>query len=175
MVPLKIEQLGLAASLMLSSRRYLTLHIASLQISLMPAITVGQILFIFSSNGEPICYFTWGLLSERTIQAIRGDPNYILHASEWNEGNELWIMDIVIAGGRAREIFKLLKLVVFRDHVTCSWLRRRKDGSVKFSRFIRMSKPEWSPTFPERLHLTSSDVAPSYRDWYARAQEFCET
>ncbi len=125
------RQLGTAAMLMLQCKRYPYFPIASLAAWIQPAILLKQIKFFFDYKGRPIGYLTWAFLAPDVEEKWISDPKVLLHFSEWNEGDRLWIMDFVAPSGFARTISAYARHSMFPDHSEARSLRRRADGSVR--------------------------------------------
>jgi cytolysin-activating lysine-acyltransferase len=124
------QSLGLVAAVMLNSREYCQYPIACLKFWIEPAILLNQIHFFFDLGGQPIGYMTWAYLAEDTEKRLLHDPDVLLHLSEWNEGESLWILDLVVLDGslknQLREAFSLLS-----KFAEAKSLRRRADGTVR--------------------------------------------
>jgi len=73
---------------------------------------------------------TWALLAEDTEERLIHDPRVLFHLSEWNEGERLWIMDLVLIDGSVRESLKEA-CSLFPNFRSAKSLRRRKDGTVR--------------------------------------------
>jgi cytolysin-activating lysine-acyltransferase len=125
------RQLGTAALLMLQCRRYPYFPMACLTAWIQPAILLRQIKFFFDYKGRPIGYMTWAFLAADVEEKWISDPKTLLHFSEWNEGDRLWIMDFVAPGGFATTIARYASQNMFPGHSEARSLRRRADGSVR--------------------------------------------
>jgi hemolysin-activating ACP:hemolysin acyltransferase len=79
---------------------------------LWPAIQLGQILFLFNSKGVPVAYATWMHVTEEVACSLRDYPEDTLDLSERNEGDLLWITDIVAPYGDVRALVKKLRQCV---------------------------------------------------------------
>ena len=75
----------------------LRLPILAIKIWLEPAILHGQIKFIYDRYSKPVGYFTWAKLSKELITDLKENPNKILHISEWNEGEHIFVMDFIFS------------------------------------------------------------------------------
>jgi hemolysin-activating ACP:hemolysin acyltransferase len=89
------NELGLAVSIICNCENRLKLPILAIKIWLEPAVLHGQIKFIYDKYSRPIGYFTWAKLSNKLIADLKKYPNKILHISEWNEGNYIFIVDFI--------------------------------------------------------------------------------
>lgn len=120
----KYEEIGCVASfgmLRQGSRR--DLH-GRLSEWIIPAIELRQIKIFFDVAGRPIGFFTWAFLAEDVASEIKCGrmPS---HLSEWNEGDELWIIDLFLIGKGIREVYDFIKRRFSADHSEFSWLTRR--------------------------------------------------
>jgi cytolysin-activating lysine-acyltransferase len=124
------QRLGMAAAMMTKSTEYCQYPIASLAVWIEPAILLNQIHFFRDAGRNVIGYMTWAILAEDTEHRLIDDPAVLLHLSEWNEGDRLWIMDLVLIDGNLRtamaEAFRCFPQF---DHARS--LRRRSDGTVR--------------------------------------------
>jgi cytolysin-activating lysine-acyltransferase len=125
------RQLGTAALLMLQCKRYAHYPVACLAAWIQPAILLRQIKFFFDYKGRPIGYLTWAFLAPDVEEKWIADPRTLLHFSEWNEGDRLWIMDLVAPSGFARMIARYATENMFPEHTEARALRRRADGTVR--------------------------------------------
>lgn len=116
--------LGFALRVLTATERS-TWRLASIQAFLDPPIRLGQIEFIFGSNGAPLGYFTWAFLSHVVALDLETTPSRLLSLDEWNEGTQLWIIDVVApTGGTARLLSRARAR--FASHRRVHWLDRRQ-------------------------------------------------
>ncbi|WP_186020898.1 toxin-activating lysine-acyltransferase [Burkholderia gladioli] len=82
---------------------------------------------IFFRNGEPVGYLIWALLTPETLSKLL-DQAYVLHPSEWNEGELLCILDLMLPRGSMTSHVDAIKsrLAPASDHIV--WVRKRKTG-----------------------------------------------
>jgi cytolysin-activating lysine-acyltransferase len=125
-----LEQVGLAATVMGRSPQYCEYPIACIQLWLEPAIRHNQIKFFRNESGVAVGYITWAWLAEETEFRLIHDRNVLLHISEWNEGDRLWILDFVLLSGDLRARLKDVASL-FKDKQFAKSLRRRDDGAVR--------------------------------------------
>lgn len=76
---------------------------------LWPAIQLGQILFLFNSKGIPVAYATWMHVTEEVASSLAAYSETALDISDRNEGDILWITDIVAPFGDVRSLIKKMK------------------------------------------------------------------
>lgn len=123
-------QLGLVAELMCRSDHYCGFPIACLKLWIEPAILMRQIKFFYDVSNNCVGYITWAKVEEETYVRMVKDPSYILHLSEWNEGNELLIMDFMVLNGDVRR-FMRESMEDLAGHGIARSFRRRADGSIR--------------------------------------------
>lgn len=98
------EQYGSAIQILNYSSRK-NFSIASINVFILPPIKLGQIQFAYCKrSGEPRGYMTWAYVTEEVSSCLKSDQKRILSLDEWNEGDLLWITDIVAPFGDARAI-----------------------------------------------------------------------
>jgi cytolysin-activating lysine-acyltransferase len=125
-----LEQVGLAATVMGQSPQYCEYPIACIQLWLEPAIRHNQIKFFRNESGVAVGYITWAWLAEDTEFRLIHDRSVLLHISEWNEGDRLWILDFVLLSGDIRVRLRDAA-ALFKDEQSAKSLRRRDDGAVR--------------------------------------------
>ena len=124
------EQLGTAVDAMGRSNDYCQYPLACVTLWIEPAVRHEQIYF-FRDDAEQICgYMTWAWLAEDAEWRLLHDPNVLLHLSEWNEGERLWILDFLIHTGDVRAWVEEARSL-FRGVAQSKSVRRRDDGSVR--------------------------------------------
>jgi len=79
-----------------------------LGIHLWPAVRLNQIGFLYNSKGTPVAFATWAFVTDEVAQMLLADPNYCMDISEWNEGDQLWLVDLVAPSGEARNLVRRL-------------------------------------------------------------------
>lgn len=125
------RQVGIATSLMLQTQEYPHFALACVKVWLYPPILMRQVRFFYDYRGQPIGYATWAFLAEDVVDRLKHDPRFMLHDSEWNEGDSVWVMDFVAMPGYVRALVaELAETEFFRCNVVHS-ARRGRDGSIK--------------------------------------------
>lgn len=122
--------LGAAVDAMTKSDEYCQYPIACVALWIEPAIRHEQIHFFRDDSGQICGYMTWAWLAKDTEQRFLHDPNVLLHISEWNEGERLWILDFLVHSGDVRRRIREAR-TLFRDVTQANSVRRRDDGSVR--------------------------------------------
>jgi cytolysin-activating lysine-acyltransferase len=125
-----LERVGRVATVMGRSPQYCQYPIACIQLWLEPAIRHDQIKFFHNESGVVVGYMTWAWLAEDTEDRLIHDPSVLLHISEWNEGDRLWILDLVLLSGDIRARLREAATLFKREKLARS-LRRRDDGTVR--------------------------------------------
>ena len=113
------------------SRPYCQYPIACLSLWIEPAIRHNQIRFFFLDEGTTaVGYVTWARLAADTEHRLIHDPSVLLHLSEWNEGDRLWILDFVLLKGNVRSRLREIESL-FAHEERINFLRRNDDGTVR--------------------------------------------
>lgn len=128
---LRAEQLGLVAGLMSKSKDYRAYPIACLALWVEPAISHKQIMFAFNSQGIVVGYVIWAYLASDAIQRLIHDPTVTLHYSEWNEGDNVWITDMLAVDGHGIDLARFVRDELFCKADRINWLRRNADGGIR--------------------------------------------
>ena len=133
---LRGAQLGFAIALLYgTSRRAFTIEAAHLW--LWPAIELQQIQFLFDGQGGPLAYVTWAYLSPKNSERMRGDEVDYLHLSEWNEGADLWVIDVVAPFGHALAVLRAARRALPAAVTAAQGIRR--DPSDRICRVAAVS------------------------------------
>ena len=125
------SQFGRAVALILGCPNYRRLRVASIGAWLRPPILLKQICFFYDRGGRPIGYIVWAYLAEDVEKRMVSDPDFLLHFSEWNEGDRLWIIDFVAPNGMVREIASYIKRHMFKEFSELRYIRRDASGNVR--------------------------------------------
>lgn len=135
------QQLGYILQILNTTERK-KLSIATINVFVLPAIELEQILFAFCErSGQPRGYITWAFVTASVAESLKSDKNRILSRDEWNEGDLIWIMDVVAPFGDAHAIIQqFLSLNKFYGKRIQAIRTLRKNGSVP--RFIDRLAPK---------------------------------
>ena len=101
--------------------------------------TLGQMHLVYDHRGGVLAYATWAYLTETVGRSLWANPDRPIHPAEWNEGDQVWVMDFVAPLGRRRLLAKAIK-DLFADRPVLFGLRR-KDGR---RRPVRLSNRRFS-------------------------------
>jgi len=126
-IPTTMESIfGSISWLMLQSPAHRYLFIADYEWLVMPALQLKQFRVIRNDN-KPIAYISWAYINEETESRIKkqGAPKLAPH--EWNNGDGIWIIDVVTPFGGGLQILQKLQEIDFKDKQV-NLLRPRKDG-----------------------------------------------
>jgi cytolysin-activating lysine-acyltransferase len=93
-----------------------------------PAIRLGQVEFLYNSNGMAIAFATWAFLSEDVATQFVQDPQMRLDMDQWNEGSQLWIIDFFSIRGRARDLCRKMKALHFKNAAKVQGVRTYVSG-----------------------------------------------
>jgi hemolysin-activating ACP:hemolysin acyltransferase len=125
------RQLGTVANLMLQSKRYQYYPMACLLAWVHPAILLKQIKLFYNDKGIPVGYITWAWLAPDVEERWINDPKVMLHFTEWNEGETLWIMDFFAIPGYAKLLQRHAVADLFPGQTQAKSLRRKSDNSTR--------------------------------------------
>ena len=103
-------QYGLVLSLWASCKDRGKFKVISLFSHLFPAIELGQIEFIFDDRRNPTGYFCWAYLTTAVLAEMANDPGKPLHLSEWNEGDNIVLMDVCSVEHLSLKAIRKLKI-----------------------------------------------------------------
>ncbi len=130
----------MAAWLMTKTAEYPHYPLACLSAWIEPAVLHNQIHFFFrEEDRKPIGYFTWAFLASDVEQRLIHDPDVLFHISEWNEGESLWLMDMVLIAGDVRSRIREVH-AMFPDFIEARSLRRTEGGSVRNRRLWKRTR-----------------------------------
>lgn len=127
----KAEQLGETISLMAGSEHFRNYPIASALFWLQPPIVLGQTALFYNEIDQAIGFATWAFLSDEVAQKFRGGAIPLLHISEWNEGENFWMMSLILTRGNLRKIMRQFfgELDPSLDRI--NFCRRLKNGAMR--------------------------------------------
>ncbi|PRW84531.1 toxin-activating lysine-acyltransferase [Pseudomonas simiae] len=128
----KANSLGFALWVAMQSHSYYMFRLIDLRVWIEPAIHHNQIMFFFDIFDKPIGYIIWANLAPDVEKRFLNNPDFLLHESEWDEGNKTWILDCCFPfGGVRHAICKLRKKLLLQNIRRVSWVRRNPDYSIK--------------------------------------------
>jgi len=127
----RCAELGAVVEVMLQAYQYRYFPLACLAAWVTPPVLLGQYKIYYNERGGPAGYLTWAFFSKEVEREWIGDPTFIPHLSEWNEGGSLWITDFAAPSGFSRVMRESARDDLFRDFRAARWLRRNNDGTVR--------------------------------------------
>ena len=127
-----MQKRGVVAYLMATSKQYRAYPLGSLTVWIDPPIATDQLAVFYRWNdSEPVGYVTWALLAPDVEHRWLHDPQVLLHPSEWNEGENLWIMDFLALPGYCEDIVEFIEQNMFVGYLEARSVRRNADGTVR--------------------------------------------
>ncbi|MGC7837690.1 toxin-activating lysine-acyltransferase [Pseudomonas wayambapalatensis] len=127
----RAEAVGYVCMIMSNCSRSASFQIRTLGFWISPAIEHQQLFILFDSSSNPKGYILWACLAPDTEQRLLTDPNFLLHPSEWNEGDRPWVIDFCFPNGAVLEASLLIrKLMREAGLQRISWARRDQDHIV---------------------------------------------
>lgn len=91
-------------------------------------IRIGNVAFTFDQTGSPIGFATWAYVSKRTSERLRSGECDFLQHEDWNDGDELWLIDFFALHGRARQLVSALIERLGPRFTEASYCRRKPNG-----------------------------------------------
>jgi hemolysin-activating ACP:hemolysin acyltransferase len=123
------SDIGFVAYLMARSRSHRQLTIEYFNLIVMPALSVGQLKVYFDDAGDPVGYVIWATVANDVEQRFLRSREPRLHASEWNEGESLWILDFsVISGqGHIKHVLCQMRDALFLHHARVRYFKIKRN------------------------------------------------
>lgn len=135
----KLEALGWIATLAARSPSHRGLPVRYLGEVVVPAIENECSRLFFNEDGEVVAFVAWAYLDARTVARVMSTGRLELHASEWVEGEHLWIVDFLAPFGNLPYVMRALRDEVFADEQQVSYLRPKR-GQVLAKSLSRADK-----------------------------------
>lgn len=123
-----MQQIGIATYLSSRAPKYQFFQISCLRLWIEPAIQHRQISFFYDSFGLPIGYISLAFISDDTAARLINDEIFLLHESEWNEGDNYWIIDFVAPFGHALKILQEFRRKFVGGNFELNYLSRSKNN-----------------------------------------------
>jgi hemolysin-activating ACP:hemolysin acyltransferase len=124
---------GAILRLMTATDRRL-LRLGSIEAQLMPALRLRQYEVLYDSRRVPTGYASWAFVADDVLAELRTDPDRLLRIAEWNEGVNLWLVDFVALGNRARTLAARLKARFAATHGEVHAVRGGRPIRLRLSR-----------------------------------------
>ena len=109
--PANFTKFGMAAFLAAHSGRS-SMALRYLSKIVEPAIRDDRIVYFYNVDGQPAGYYVYALLApdiDRKLSEIGWTAWFATHHSDWNEGESLWIVDLVAMPGHAKYILRRIR------------------------------------------------------------------
>ena len=94
------------------------------------AHALGQGKLYFNGYGQCVGYVLWAHWAPAVERRVIETGNIRLHASEWSEGGEAWIVDLVVPFGSLKYVLDDLRDHVFRDAPQVTYLRYKNGETI---------------------------------------------
>ncbi|MBC7917734.1 MAG: toxin-activating lysine-acyltransferase [Rhodoferax sp.] len=107
----KVPLLGAVAWLMMQQAGMRHTLLSELDWRVMPPLLLDQAK-LYMKESTPIAYVSWANLSDEVAQRYCMAPHH-LTASDWQSGDQLWVIDFVVPFGGAAEIMNELRKTKF--------------------------------------------------------------
>jgi hemolysin-activating ACP:hemolysin acyltransferase len=119
-------KLGFACQLMPKASSHAMRPMHHLDTLVMPAIRHDKIKFFFNDEGRVCGYVIWALVAEDVEDRFIRSGSMDLHVSEWNEGESLWIIDLLVPYGSLKYVLRHLRDKLFSDHDRVRYCRIKR-------------------------------------------------
>jgi len=124
------SHIGFAALLFSFSEHHRRYTCDDLQKYIVIPYRLRQCKIYFNDHGDAVGLVTWAWLSDYSLEKIISESFYDLHISEWNEGRNLYIMDLIAPFGDFEHIVNDL-FHQFRAAEYCYSVRRLDNISIR--------------------------------------------
>lgn len=131
------ERLGCALTIICRRGCYLDYPIASLHVWLLPPAQLSQMSVFLGDDQRLLGYMTWAWFDQETERRWKAGEVNVLHISEWNEGDRLWIIDFVTLPGCTETCVKLAPRVFPEGTVAFALARRNVIGQSTVTKWTR--------------------------------------
>jgi len=118
--------LGEVNWLMMQSKAHRHLFVTDAEWLVMPPVQLKQFRIV-RSEGRPVAYVSWALLSEEVEQRLVSGVQR-LAPTDWKSGNAPWLIDVVAPFGGQGEIVEQIRKTVFKE-APIKTLRPKADGT----------------------------------------------
>ncbi len=109
----KLPVAGPVVWLFMNTPGYKNLFIAELEWRLIPPLVLNQSK-IYMKDEAPLAYVSWAFVDDEVEKRLLQGDNK-LSTSEWQSGENLWVIDLVTPFGGARDVMKDLMTNIFPD------------------------------------------------------------
>lgn len=124
----KLPLLGAVSWLMMQQTATRHTLLSELEWRVMPALVLDQAK-VYMRDDSPVAYVSWAKLSEAVAQRYAAAPHQ-LTASDWQSGDQVWIVDLFVPFGGAQEVMHDLRTSIFSGR-TIHQLTMDSSGKLK--------------------------------------------
>lgn len=121
---------GFAVSLLAQCPGRSNTPVSSLAASIHEPQRQGNAKFYFDAEGHPAGFVTWAYLAPDTEARLIRTGEIRLAPLEWNEGGNLWIIDLVVPDKRLKYVLEDLRDNVFAAAPTVRYARRKGERFI---------------------------------------------
>ncbi len=114
-----------------------TLSLQDFRAMLETAIWQKRVKFYFNDDGQVAGYVVWAWLVEEVEQRVLQHGKFTLHESEWNEGDRLWLVDVLAPFGNFKYILRDLRDQLFGQQQRVFYLRKK--GGMALQKCLQRS------------------------------------
>jgi hemolysin-activating ACP:hemolysin acyltransferase len=126
----KAETIGFVCDLAQASPQHAPMSLQQLMRVLDAAISLNQVKVYFNDYGECMGYVVWALLAPDVAQRFLSGNDLSLHLTEWNEGTNVWIIDLLVPHGSINYVLRDLSDNVFKDIESLTYFRVKKGKRI---------------------------------------------
>ena len=94
------------------------------------AIANRQYKILFNEHRSPIAFVSWATLTKRVEDVVMTDGTTILEATEWTEGDRVWIVDFAVRVEHFRFVYRYLRQTLLPSFETVAWRRFDAHGNT---------------------------------------------
>lgn len=130
------EQRGYAVDLMARNSLYLRRPLSHVRSVVDPAIRQRRIKFYFNEDGDLVGLVIWAYLVPDVAARVAEAGAFLLHDSEWTEGQEFWIVDFIAHPGYTKYIVADLRSMFRKSIKSVNYIRfKGENHSVNAFKF----------------------------------------
>lgn len=136
---------GSVVHLIGQSSRHRNLPLFYLTDAIRAAIELGNGVFFRNSENAIVGFSLFALLSQEISVRYSLTHHPLFHPSEWNEGDQFWIIDVITRSGYFTSVARAMKLFSLSRCDSFKYLRRQ-NGTVEVRSWKRQSKTSANAT-----------------------------
>lgn len=123
--------IGYVSHIMSKSKYYGNYSLGDVFALVHEPIVLGQILFYFNQDGEPVGFMSWAMVSADIEKRLIANPDSVLSDNEWNSGDIMWVTGFCVSPEYFREFFAVVKDHKFHDARVIRSIRRDAHGQLR--------------------------------------------